>query len=329
MYWFYKNGPKNNLCDVKGLRVGHVSLNNDSQGIHTGVTAILPPGPNPYQEKYIAAAHCINGFGKPLGLEQVRELGQMESPILLTNTLSIGDATRGLMDYMLDIDPNIGRPTTLNPLVLECNDGSINDIRRLALQPKDALEALTHAQEDFSQGSVGAGTGMVCYGLKGGIGSASRLVDIHETTYTIGALVLSNFGATKDLTILGEKLGPKLATEERKDRGSIVTILATDLPIDSRQVLRLCKRVQSGIARTGAFTSHGSGEFALGFTTCKTPSLLDQDLDPAFQATVEAVEEAILSSLYHNESKTAYTGEIFQSLKDRARDKKVSLPSYR
>lgn len=326
MYWFYKKGPKNNLCDVPGVRVGHLTLEDPSRGVHTGITAILPPGDNPYRDKFIAAAHRINGFGKPLGLDQVRELGEIESPILLTNTLSIGDACRGLLDYMIDLDPTIGRPTTINPLVLECNDGNINDIRLMALEPGHALEAIRSAREDFDQGSLGAGTGMVCYGLKGGIGSASRVLEVQDKTYTLGSLVLANFGSTQDLCILGQKLGPDLVQEETEDQGSIVTILATDLPLDSRQLLRLCKRVQSGIARTGSFSGHGSGEFALAFTSCPNPSIKDPDLNPIFRATVEVVEESILKSLYLNQSKRAYSGKLFQSLQDRARDRRVILP---
>lgn len=327
MYWFYKHGPHNDLTDVPGVKVGHYTLEDESQGIYTGLTAILPGRENPFKDKLTAATHTINGFGKPLGLEQVRELGQLESPILLTNTLSVGDAARGLIDYMLSVDENIGRPTTVNPLVMECNDGTINDIRKLAIEKDHVLQAIEAASSPLIQGPVGAGRGMVCYGLKGGIGSSSRIFSLEGKTYTLAALCLCNFGSCKDLSIQGQKLGPLLDMEASKDRGSIVTVLATDLPLDKSLLQRMSRRVQSGIARTGAYTGTGSGEFVLAFTTAREDHLKGTDPDPLFLATVEAVEEAILQALYHGQTSKTYDGKTILSLKDRARDRGLSLPN--
>ncbi len=307
-------GGKNLITDVPGVKVGHCTLQNGS--VQTGVTSILPHGGNCFREKCPAAAHVINGFGKSAGLVQVQELGTLETPILLTNTLSVGTAMTALVRRMLAENPDIGVTTgTVNPVVMECNDGHLSDIRGLHIAEEHAFAALDAADADFEEGAVGAGTGMCCYGLKGGIGSASRLVTLDGKTYVLGALVLSNFGALGDLMIAGEPIGreirAKQAAEQQPDRGSIIAVLATDLPLSHRQLSRIARRAQNGIARTGTITGNGSGEIVLAFSTAnrvphdpESPTLaveiLHEDyMDHAFRAAVEAVEESIVSSLLH------------------------------
>ncbi len=304
-------GEKDLITDVPGVKVGHCTL--QSGAVQTGVTAILPHGGNCFLEKCPAAAHVINGFGKSAGLTQVQELGTLETPIVLTNTLSVGTALTALVRRMLAENPDIGVTTgTVNPVVMECNDGRLNDIRGLHVREEHVFAALDAAAEDFEEGALGAGTGMVCYGHKGGVGSASRRVTPGDTAYTVGALVLSNFGALADLTIAGEPVGRRLAAEKQEpDRGSIIVVLATDLPLSARQLSRLARRAQNGIARTGTITGNGSGEIVLAFSTANriphypaAPTLagefLHEDyMDHAFRAAVEAVEESVVSSLLH------------------------------
>ncbi|NLD52849.1 MAG: S58 family peptidase, partial [Clostridiales bacterium] len=199
-------GPRNLITDVSGVLVGHCTL--DAGPVQTGVTAVLPHGGNCFTHKVPAACHVINGFGKSLGLVQVEELGQLETPILLTNTLSVGTAWTALARHMLVQNPRIGRETgTVNPVVMECNDGFLNDIRGMHVEESHAQAALAAAAVDFAQGAVGAGRGMRCHGLKGGIGSASRVVQISAVSYTLGALVLTNHGQLADLSIAGEHVG--------------------------------------------------------------------------------------------------------------------------
>ena len=205
-------GINNTITDVKGVKIGHVTL--DSGSIKTGVTAILPHAGNLFQEKLVAACHVINGFGKAAGLVQIEELGTLESPIILTNTLSVGIAHRAVVDYMLEKNEDIGDTTgTINPIIGECNDGVLNEIRKPTVTAKHVLEAIDSADENFLQGNVGAGTGMVCYDLKGGIGSSSRIVELGGEKFTIGILVLSNFGSMEDLMIRGNPIGGKIKEE--------------------------------------------------------------------------------------------------------------------
>ena len=325
-----QKGEKNLITDVPGVKVGHCTLQNGA--VQTGVTAILPHGGNCFQSKCPAAAHVINGFGKSAGLVQVQELGTLETPIILTNTLSVGTALTALVRHMLEGNPDIGTTTgTVNPVVMECNDGRLNDIRGLHVKEEHVFSALAAAETDFAEGAVGAGTGMCCYGHKGGIGSASRVVTLGEKKYTLGALVLSNFGALRDLMIAGEDIGRQIAEEqETPDRGSIIVILATDLPLSARQLARLARRAQNGIARTGTITGNGSGEIAFAFSTANriphypaahtlAAEFLHEDhMDHAFRAAVEAVEESIVSSLLHAKT-TPDTAAKIRALSDRIR----------
>lgn len=306
-------GKHNSITDVAGVKVGHMTL--DSSNIKTGVTAIIPHEGNVFREKLVAASHVINGFGKSQGLVQIDELGTIETPIILTNTLSVGIAHKAVVQYMLERNDDIGDTTgTVNPIIGECNDGVLNEIRIPSVSEHHIIDALNNAGVEFQQGNVGAGTGMVCYELKGGIGSASRILDLGGTKFTVGILVLSNFGSMEDLMIRGNPVGEKIKErisrqESGKDKGSIMIILATDIPLSSLQLKRLLKRTQSGIARTGGYTGNGSGEVAIGFTTANKVFHYEEDafveqrvihedlLDMVFKATVEATEEAILNSL--------------------------------
>lgn len=308
-----ETGAYNAMTDVKGVTVGHVTISEDEQ--QTGVTAILPHQGNIFREKLIASSHVINGFGKTIGTIQINELGTLESPIVLTNTLSIGTAADAVIDYMLEQNEEIGRTTgTINPVVCECNDMILNDIRSKTVTKKHVLKALETTSETVEEGSVGAGRGMVCYSLKGGIGTSSRQIQLTHGLYTIGVLTLTNFGSLPDLTINGQPVGSQLynsmhSLEEIPDKGSVIVILATDLPVTERQLNRILKRTITGLSRTGSIITTGSGEVVIGFSTAnkiphdKTSSCLsisaihEEDIDLAFRAAGEATEEAVLNSL--------------------------------
>lgn len=319
-------GPLNAITDVKGVRVGHYTLSE--REIQTGITVIFPHEGNVFKEKLIGASYVINGFGKSIGLVQVDELGTIESPIALTNTFAVGRVATGLIQHMLDQNPDIGLATgTINPLVFECNDGLLNDIRGLHIQEKHVPLAIENAQIEFEQGAVGAGTGMCTFSLKGGIGSSSRVVKIDVHDYTVGVLILSNFGRLSTLTIDGEKTGEHISqqinqqtekasancepTEPEKEKGSMIAIIATDIPMNDRQLKRLCKRVPAGMARTGAYFGNGSGDIVLAFSTATkiphdmtspvliVPQIHENKIDTVFGAVIEATEEAILKSMFH------------------------------
>ena len=323
----WPRGERDLITDVPGVKVGHVTLKEGD--IHTGVTAVLPHGGNCFQDKVMAGVSVINGFGKSVGLIQIQELGTIETPILLTNTLSVGTACEELTRYMLEGNPDIGVTTgTVNCVVTECNDGRLNDIRGLHVRPEHVRQALESAGEDFEEGAVGGGTGMVCLGLKGGIGSASRRVEADGRTYTVGALVMSNFGAPGNLIIGGKYYDTNLGREERKDEGSIIMLLATDIPLNERQLSRLAKRSMVALGRVGSYCGNGSGDIAIAFTTAnrlphyseknilETRMFYDENIDRVFVAGVEAVEEAIISSLYHAETTTGVRGNCYLGLRD-------------
>lgn len=323
----WPRGERDLITDVPGVKVGHVTLKEGD--IHTGVTAVLPHGGNCFQDKVMAGVSVINGFGKSVGLIQIQELGTIETPILLTNTLSVGTACQELTRYMLEGNPDIGVTTgTVNCVVTECNDGRLNDIRGLHVRPEHVREALANAGEDFEEGAVGGGTGMVCLGLKGGIGSASRRVEVDGQTYTVGALVMSNFGAPGNLIIGGKHYDTNLGRDERKDEGSIIMLLATDIPLNERQLSRLAKRSMVALGRVGSYCGNGSGDIAIAFTTAnrlphyseknilETRMFYDENIDRVFVAGVEAVEEAIISSLYHAETTTGVRGNCYLGLRD-------------
>ncbi len=268
-------GARNAITDVPGVKVGHVTIRDDTH--RTGVTVVVPGPDNAFVNKYTAACYVHNGFGKSAGLVQIGELGTLETPIALTNTLNVGLVWDGIVQYTVDRCRAEGvNVTSLNPVVGECNDSGLSDIAARAVTQADVLAAIAGAGEEFEEGDVGAGTGTVCYGLKGGIGSASRVIEIGGREYTVGVLVQSNFGSTVDLTVGGAPVGERILRMKesrrdmavsRQDQGSIMTVLATDLPVSDRQLYRIIRRTGVGIARTGAYTGHGSGEVMIGFTT--------------------------------------------------------------
>lgn len=321
-------GARDLITDVPGVLVGQVTLSGE--GMETGVTAVLPHSGNLFRSKVPAAVHVINGFGKSAGLMQVQEMGTIESPILLTNTFAVGTAIDGALTWLLEQNPEIGDTTgTVNPLVLECNDGGINHIRQRRITQAHVLEAIAQAADTFQEGAVGGGRGMRCYGLKGGIGSASRLVTVGEETYTVGALLMTNFGAKADLTVCGEPIGRQIATGEREvDKGSVIVILATDAPVTCRQLGRCARRAQNGLARTGSCTGNGSGEVVVMFSTQNKllhfPEqpvvhgqwLHDDKLEGFFRAVTECVEESVISSLLHAQPMTDRRGNVVHSLSE-------------
>lgn len=337
-----KTGPRNLITDVPGVRVGHVTL---SQGaVQTGVTAIVPAHHNLFEQKLPAGAQVFNGFGKSMGLMQLDELGELETPIVLTNTLSAGTAWTALCRYMLEHNPAIGRETgTVNPVVLECNDGHLNDIRAMRVEEGHVLQALRDAADIFEEGAVGAGRGMRCHGLKGGIGSASRVVHMDGQEYTLGVLSLCNHGALEDLTLAGRHVGTMASALLKsgwaapdnanpatppalEDKGSVIVVLATDVPLSSAQCVRVARRAIAGLSRTGSNMGHGSGEVALCFSTgnaipheAKAPfrtmrELNEEHINLLFRAAAEATEESVLSALLHAEAVTGRDGHRAEAL---------------
>ncbi|NJD01533.1 MAG: P1 family peptidase [Ruminiclostridium sp.] len=329
-------GKKNAITDVNGVKVGHITLDNG--GIKTGVTVILPHGGNIFRDKVMAACHIINGFGKSVGLIQIDELGTIETPIVLTNTFSIGVAADALIEYMINENDDIGLTTSsVNPVVCECNDSYLNDMRGRHVKKENIFDAIKNADAEFEEGSVGAGTGMTCYQLKGGIGSASRRVAFENRSYTVGALVLTNFGVKDDLMVDGIKAGEIISNlcpveSIRRDNGSVIIVLATDIPMTERQLKRISKRAAAGICRTGSYIGNGSGEIVIAFTTAhkikhygKEPvvavKMLNETLlDDVFRAVVESTEEAVLNSLICAETTKGRDGNISYSLKEYIRE---------
>lgn len=327
-----KTGVNNNICDVPGVLVGHSTVRSKTN--KTGVTAILPHQGNIFREKVVSGTYVYNGFGKSIGLLQVDELGSIESPILLTNTLSVGQVSDSLISYMLKQNNDIGKTTsTINNVVLECNDGSINDIQNRVLTEAHVLEAINSASNTFAQGDVGAGTGMKCHGFKGGIGSSSRVVTVLGKEYTLGVLVNSNFGSSngQDLIFKGKHLGNLIKDynlSQEEDKGSIIIVIATDAPLDARQLKRVCKRSELGVSRTGSYAGNGSGDVMVAFSTVNKichdakeavediKRFSDDYINIFFKAVVDATEEAILNSMLYANGCYSYNGTYYRSLND-------------
>ena len=323
-------GPRNLITDVPGVTVGHVTI---AEGNHnTGATVIMPCQDNPFTSKLTAAGHVLNGFGKTAGLMQLDELGTIETPITLTNTLNVGLVHNAMVGYMIDRCEQDGVPLrSVNPIVCECNDASLNDICRRAVQTEHVRTAILTASPDFALGAVGAGRGMTCHGLKGGIGSASRLLELDGHTYTLGVLALTNHGRLNDLTIQGENIGRRIQqqmAESLPDKGSCIIVMATDLPLNDRQIRRIIRRAGVGLARLGSFTGHGSGEVFLGFTTANRVPLAskqatlpmtvlhEDQIDLAFRAMAEATEEAVIDSMLMAETVVSASGNVRRSLSE-------------
>lgn len=345
------SGALNLISDVPGVTVGHHTVAEGAS--QTGVTVIHTHGQDPFLHKTPAALAVINGFGKSVGLVQVAELGVLETPIALTNTFSTGQIVTAQVHQAIRRHRSIGREwPTVNPLVFECNDGYLNDLHAFAVLPEHYEQACAQASIQFAQGAVGAGRGMSTFSMKGGIGSASRCVVLpaHGKRFTVGALVLSNFGRLPNLTVAGKPLGRtlsamqashdttdstgsdisqrSLADGQSPEKGSIIMILATDAPLDSRQLGRLAKRAGAGLARTGSVYGHGSGDIALAFTTAyQLPAQNDQSMpavamvhesqmDPLFEAAAEATEQAIIHALWAAETVQGRDGHVRQAITD-------------
>jgi D-aminopeptidase len=301
-------GARNSIADVPGVTVGHRTL--IAGDLRTGVTAIRPHAGDVFRDRPVAAAHVLNGFGKSIGLMQIDELGTLETPILLTNTLSVGTCGTALIRRAIAANPDIGRGTrgTVNPVVFECNDGFLSDIQALGVSEADALAALDAASADFPVGAVGAGTGMSCFGFKGGIGSSSRMLVLDRMAHHLGALVLANFGRAGDLRLPDGRVVDARAAPAAES-GSVIVVFATDVPLEHRQLLRVIRRAGAGLARCGSFWGNGSGDVFVGFTTTnRVPyeaatdllthrRLAEERIDRLFQAAAEATQEAVLDAL--------------------------------
>ncbi len=335
-------GAHNAITDVAGVRVGHTTLFagegplRPGRGpVRTGVTVILPHGDNLFRQKVRAAVYTINGFGKACGLEEVRELGVIEAPIALTNTLNVGRVADALVQYALRQSPEIGiRTSSVNVVVGECNDGYLNDLQGRHVHAGHVWAAIeTASSGPVAEGAVGAGTGTSCFGWKGGIGTASRVLPAEAGGFTLGALVQTNFGRPGDLLINGVPIGRHVrspGTRKRlpPDLGSIMIVLATDAPLTARQLGRLCVRAGVALARTGSHYDHGSGDFVIAFSTAHriehepssltaTQTLLVDEptaMGWLFPAVVESVEEAILNSLCRAETVVGRDGHTRYAL---------------
>lgn len=320
-------GPLNAITDVPGVRVGHTTL-IEGDRVRTGVTAILPHGGNLFREKVPGAVFVGNAFGKLAGSTQVEELGTIEAPIVLTNTLSVGTAVEAVVRYTLD-QPGNESVRSVNALVGETNDGGLNDIRGQHVTREHVLSAIRNAQGGpVPEGCVGAGTGCECFGWKGGIGTASRRLPDRLGGWTLGVLVQANFGGV--LTIAGAPVGRELnrhafledisgtSTSRRNGDGSCLIVVATDAPLDARDLRRLAARAVFGLARTGSSFSHGSGDYAIAFSTAKSLRVRHGDeaitareilpaeaTSPLFQAALEATEEAVYNALLQADTTTA------------------------
>lgn len=321
-------GKGNAISDVAGVRVGHTTVDNARH--KTGVTVIMPCQDDIYKEKMVAASFTLNGFGKTAGLVQIEELGTIETPIALTNTLNVGLVHDAMVEYMCREAEQKGYAIrSVNPIVCECNDASLNDIRQRVIGQQEVFAAIESASEDFALGDVGAGKGMTCHDLKGGIGTSSRVVEVGGESFTLGILALTNHGSLSDLTIGGKNIGPDIEEkirEDTPDEGSCILILATDLPLSSRQLKRILKRCSVGLARLGSFIGHGSGEIFIGFSTAnRIPEIAacynlrclhESHMDQAFRAAAEATEEAVLRSMLEAGTVTGCSGKVRRSLRE-------------
>jgi D-aminopeptidase len=324
-------GPLNAITDVAGVKVGHRTL-NEGADVRTGVTVILPHGGNLFRERVPAAVYVANGFGKAVGITQVQELGELETPIGLTNTLSVFTVAEAVADHVLQL---LGNEAVLsvNPVVGETNDGYLNDIRERHVTKQHVMEAIESARTGaVEEGNVGAGTGTRALGFKGGIGTASRVLPERRGGYTVGVLVQSNFGGI--LMVDGTPVGRALDRHYLSDEvshdvdGSVMIIVATDAPLSPRNLERLAKRAFLGVARVGGFASNGSGDYVIAFSTHEAvrrrpfeeglseqyEELKNEAMTPLFLAAVEATEEAILNSLFMAETMTGTRGRTVEAL---------------
>lgn len=325
------HGKLNLITDVPGVLVGHKTLRGEGFK-NTGVTVVFPHSGDLYHNKVTAGTWVINGYGKSSGLVQVNELGTIESPIAMTNTLSVGTVLDASVKYMLQQNEDICNTTaSVNCIVTECNDAEINNARAQFVTTQDFFDAVDDAKKEFAEGPVGAGTGMVCFGFKGGIGSASRLVEVDGKEYTVGCLVLTNFGVGGNLNVGGHYFPDTKPLDER-EKGSIIILLGTDLPLCDRQLRRMASRAALSLGKLGSYGGNGSGDIAIAFSNGnivphypeENKHLLDfkmmhdDYLDGAFIAAVEATEESVVSALYHGATMPCRDGiRTFYNFKER------------
>lgn len=331
-------GQLNAITDVEGVQIGHITL-IEGEDCRSGVTAILPHSGNIFQEKVPAAIYVANGFGKLMGITQIDELGVIETPIVLTNTLSVPVAAKAVIEYILTL-PGNEDVRSINPVVGETNDGYLNNIRAGYVEEKHVLESIQQAHPGaVEEGNVGAGTGTVCFGFKGGIGTASRKLSGDLGGFTVGVLVQTNFGGILKINgapvgeelkqyYLREKVEPQLDESGRSHDGSCMIIVATDAALDARQLKRVAKRAVYGLVRSGGITTHGSGDYVIAFSTSpkvrypyqsdemiqQKEILGDEHLSPIFLAAEEATEEAIYHSLFAAEDMTGFQGHEVKAL---------------
>jgi len=324
-------GPKNSITDVSGVKVGHFTL-WEGEEVRTGVTAVLPHSKNIFQDKVPSGIYVGNGFGKATGLSQIEELGNLETPILITNTLSVPACASALIDYVLNSEGN-QQVRSVNPVVFETNDGYLNDIRGRHIKKEHVFEAIEKASEKVVEmGAVGAGTGTHCMSFKGGVGSSSRVLLESFGGFTIGVLVVTNFGGV--LEINGAPVGRELGRFHYKDKllkddqGSCVIVIATDAPLSSRNLKRLAKRAILGVAKCGFFSSNGSGDYAVAFSVepklrikhspeknkREVELLYNEKISPLFLATVEATQEAVYNSLLKAKTVKGKDGHLLEAV---------------
>lgn len=328
------HGPRNSIADVADVKVGHTTVDDPDRGLHTGVTVVAPCEGSVFSTRPVAAVHSLNGFGKTCGTVQVAELGYLETPIALTGTMNVGRVADALVENALREEEHAGHalPQSVNPVVGETNDGRISRIQARPVGTKEVLAAIDGASKEFAHGAVGAGRGTVCFGLKGGIGSSSRLVERAGRTWTVGVLVQTNFGRMPDLMVCGRHMGPQILEQikgkidaDAPEKGSVMVVVATDAPLSSRQLGRVIRRATVGLVRCGSYMGHGSGDIFLGFTTglsmgaesgalptCER--VPEESLDAFFRACAEATEEAVLDSLVSAEAATGLDGTVYHSL---------------
>ena len=327
----FETGKYNAITDVPGVTVGHVTcIEGDS--IRTGVTAIVPHQGNIFSNKVPAAIYVRNGLGKRAGVTQVRELGNIETPVILTNTLSVAAGIEGAIRYTL-MQPDCEHERSVNAVVGETNDGHLNDIRQMRVTPQMVIDAITSAHGGpIEQGNVGAGTGTICFGFKGGIGTSSRVLPASLGGYTVGVLAQTNYGGI--LEIDGVQVGQKLHKHDfinhvRKSEnvdGSCMMVVITDAPLDSRNLERVAKRAMMGMAKTGGIASNGSGDYVIALSVAPenligdkaklltTTVLANSQMSPIFAATIEATAEALWNSLFMAESMTGHNGNHVDAL---------------
>ena len=298
-------GPRNSIADAGGVRVGHVTIRRDDPVARTGVTAVVPP-----TLPLSAGTAVLNGAGELTGSLEIREWGRIDTPVYLTSTHAVGRIYDGAVAVAIAADPNVGIDDVVIPIVGECDDSHLSDARHVHVEAADAGRAVAAASLDVEEGAVGAGTGMVCFGWKGGIGTASRVAGDH----VVGALVLANFGTPEQLRVAGVRLGDLGGAAPATPAGSCIAVLATDAPLGPHQLERLARRAGLGLARVGSVAHHGSGEIFLAFATATGRSHPDSELDGLFEAAVEATEEAVLNALWAAVDTDGRNGRVVRAL---------------